>query len=1659
MTGVPLANDQFGKGHRTQALVRVASVGIVLILTLSSLALMLPSVCSDPDDIDNPDNTRSLIWEFEEPADYVLSDAQVADGLGSLLLHDESAEEDTKEAFDQGVRKDNISTEALPDSIVLDVSNIEVHSLNIQPGAEGIDSYISEATTSSNFGADISLRANSEDGDRMNIVMWFDISALPSDVVIHDATLWLYLTGGRTQELVLKAYPLTRDFDEMEVTWMKNISSSTWSAPGGDYDDPMFSRITVRNILGWYKIDLSRMVELWAKGTIANKGLILVPAVTTGDTLKEFRSSDDGSVPSERPLLSINYSQPGVLGTYESRALGPGVNTTFTTVNWSCTTVSFASDEFSGAALSPKWSWLNDPFADDGAYDVGENRSGWIHVEGSPKTDLTNNRIDANFLNQNITGNFASETRVETFFAASTMGAGLLVANDMLSWAAIYVINITDTIYVFVKVGEGGEATMVSQTLWGNTSAYLRIERTGSMIALEYGSDGESWIPAYTYTPPVPFSSRLKVGMCVLSGTANIGAVAEFDYCRIDPLDALDTAVLRARTGNSSLLTDPSWTSWSEELEPEVVLQRIAQYMQYSVVMECPYDWCSPAFSAFTCCYEHFSSEGTIETIEYTVMDFSRWYTIAMEDDASVGSILYSWSSDNGMTWSTYVEGGSYSIYAAEPSIRIRIHLTTDNTAYTPTVDRVEVLYVTALMSFYVIAPSQVVAGDAFSVTLYARDESNATMTAWRGTVNLNATDSEGLEDATEELLVTEAYISSLGYVTVLDERYNCAETIRIRASAGDVFGLSGPITVLPGPAQGVSISPVVDALIEFRDYEFVATGYDEFANPIHGLEFTWYADAALGSLTVDGGTAILHTGASGGEGVLRVTCQEWTASLEIRLIRESTPPEFVSEIPVQHVVEDSEEWTLDLTPYVFDAEDGADGLRWYITNETLVIIGQGENVTGDMNLTFGTVPDAFGTNELDLFIVDSVGMSNSTRMIVEVEPVNDRPTIDHIPPLVVTFDQGYIYDFSNYVHDVDDPKEMLRLDVDEASKPYATPNLLQITFDYPESLNGTTLYVIVTVSDEAELSSYTVVQVTVSDDRVPVPEKALPDVTVDQGDTARWCFDLDEYFTDPDGDVLFFSWSCDHVEVVINANHTVDFLAPIDWHGEDQVVFRASDPAGARAEQWMKVTVLHINQPPFIQPVPDLGVRYDQRYEFDLKPYLSDPDGAVDSLVISTNDSHIAVLGTVLSMLYPQSMNGLEVPVLLTASDESLHAYRSINITVSDNSPPVAGELPDHEFMEDGPPLAYPTDGWLGDFFTDLEDPDELTFYAFTSPNHVGANVSRGRVLFTPTPDYYGTSWLTLRAADTDGGIAERSVVLTVIPTPDAPVLWLPNSLLIEFGKQVAYDLSLNVTDPDPEDEDFTFQVSSNVDGLGFAVLGSVLVLDFPEWFMDGYETSRTIEMAVTVTDPSELSDTQVVSVTVYRSVESGRDNVWLWATIFVLGGTALGSALVAARTRKRPFVIRDMMLIHNDGFLMARHAAVHKGEVDEQILSGMLTAVLNFVEDSMDTTHDQLKTFGFRDMKVIVKRGHNVYAAIVYEGDIPDDIEDDVASFLGKVERVYKKTIADWTGDLETDYAGMGMLIRNFVSEHSRKSNGEGGAFLKSGGLNGKQTGPTVK
>jgi regulation of enolase protein 1 (concanavalin A-like superfamily) len=1604
---------------------------------------LVPSVRSDPIPGTNADMTRTLTWDFDNPANYSTTDALVSGGFGTLSRVNETVLENTQAGYAQGAKLDNVDINTVPNSIVLDQRLRPVTTVVIQPGpADGMDTHLLQSPPDYNSGDAATMYIETINNKNVRAIMKFNLSTLPAGAVVVNATLLLnFWKSNKPNPVIFNVHAVAMDWVEMEATWNSASSTQPW-IPGGNYNPFIFYRGTITDADGWQPVDVSRLVDLWLKGTIANYGLIMVP--DNGDKTSELKyfSSSDEATPDLRPKLMVNYTLPSLTGVYESRALGPGTNSQFTLASWSNATHFGLTDEFDGTSLSTKWSWLNRP-AGVGDYDVGVTRPGWLHIRGEGNRVLSGSSIGANYLYQKVSGSFSSETHVNVSFSANPMGAGMLLENDPMAWVSFAITGTGPNTELTLQVTEQGGSASVDQIDWsGKTDAYLRLNKSGGSISAYYSGDGLTWVLVRTFVPTLPYMDSFRLGLCVFSGTSFQRPDAYFDYFRATPIGSPIDMQVEARLGNSTTLTDPSWEAWAPlSSESGSVLGRPAKYIQYRVTLTSTQSCVSPQFSGFECHYERCSPDGVIITQDLAISHFKRWLTITTTEQLIGGTISYFYSVDHGSTWNS-LQVGSNSITDAAPYIMLVAAIHSTDTLLSPKVDRLVAQYAVAATSFYMVTPATVVAGQPFSFTLEAKDETNATIEHWTGNVDLNARDATGAGPATSELIVTSAWISLSGRVVVANEAYAVKETIRIMASADGVFGLSEPIVFQSSALGAINITPAATSIPEFSHQEYTAIGYDLFWNQVAGMDFDWTADPAIGILNTTTGSSVnLTTGAGRQEGLLTATNGTISGTLLLSVVPPMFRPEFTGPIPNQVKDEDFGTWTLNISAFVSDFEDGWSDMRWYTTNEKLITVS-GENRTGNMEIGFTTKKDQWGTDVLGLVIVDSDGQTASTTVNVTINPINDAPTIDHITPLVVKHDVDYAYNFRYYIEDVDTPYESLVLTVDGASASYATIRWLTITFNYPLALNGTTQYVVVTVSD-GDKSAPTVVKITVTDDNVPESQR-LPDLTMKQGEAMIGPFNLDNYFTDQDADVLYFASGCDHIKVVIQPNHTVDFYAPLDWWGQEYIIFIATDPHGARTEQAMSVTVLHVNQPPTIAGVPDLKVRFDSRYDFDLAPYIWDPDNSIDTLSIGTDDTHIAVIGTTISLLYPQSMNGTRVQVVISVSDGELADSMTINVTISDDYPPYVrpapNNPPDHSFLEDNE-ISYPMVGSLSDFFADAEGAGALTFYAFSSSPNVTATaieIAPGSwsIDFVADPYYNGFSVFTIRATDTEGSIVEYTVNLEVVPVPNAPVLEiLPKHITLVEGTQISIDLSQNVTDPDLDDTQFNFQAISEYVPEYIVMRSGVLVLEFQD-FLGSSEESRTFEITIRVTDSSGLSDSDTLTITVVRAppVHAARDNPWLYVGMVAMAGAAIGMLLFAVSRRKKPFVVQDMMLIHNDGFLINRLAHHAEGEIDQDIMSGMLTAVLNFVEDSMGSSADSLKTFGFKEYQVLVSRGQKVFAAVVFKGDLPGDIDKPMKEFIDTVERVYKKKLANWTGDIETDFAGVEVLIQGFVKENSK-------------------------
>ncbi len=1633
---------------------RARSVLVSAVLALMFLSPIIPlssQVASDPGVVDNGDYTKSVFWNFTDSSSYLLSNATVSGGLGMLQLVNDSVVEDTTAQYLLGTAA-NIDLQAIADGLVINDTSLAVQTMTLQPAAEGDDNYLDEwfpAWCPDTNGLTLNPEYDPvpSSSHRARIVMHFDLSAVPAGATVVDARLWLYERPSKADPIVCTFHALNASFDDTTVSWR-----SPWGKPGGDFSVESFLNVTIDGANGWHDFDMTRLVDLWTRGAIANHGFIIVPRNEDFDGSKNFVDGDVTNKPEERPKLVLNYTLGTVNGTYESQPLGPGTNTTFTLANWTDGIVSKATDEFSGPTLS-RWNWTNDPTMAGGSLNF--DRPGWLNVTGSQQTILGNESQGCNYLHQNITGNFRAEMSLQGYFSADAMGAGLLIRSDSLAWLAFYSTGIPGNGALVIKAFNGSAISTLFSVPWTATNAFLRIDRVVGTYQLFSSPDGAAWTTVFSFTPVFDFRYTVTAGLCVFSGGLASNPVVEFDFFRIQRIGQNPTASMKIRTGNSTSLADPSWQPWGTSVSPSsgCLINQTGQYLQYQVTLETGWEWLSPTFSGLTFHHEHYLPGGTISTLNLYPIDLESWDTMTVIQDVSSGRVEYSYSSDAGNSWQSLGTGSSFALGISQPSMMLRMVFTSFDGLTTPTIDSIELVYSVSITSFRVTGPSSGTAGEDFPMTIEALDPLGNTATAWNGTVALQALDATGTYPAPGVLNVTSAYVPLGGMLALWSQGYNLAATIRILVTAGSVSGISAPITIRAGAAASLTLEPANATMFEDTSESFTATARDQLGNIIEDATYTWTVEASLGTLNSTSGRVVqLTVGARYTEGFLNVSYGGILVSRWIDVVPTRFAPTFTSSLPDQVKDEDSGDWTLDMSAIVTDIEDAVSNLSWFATNESIVTV-HGENITGNLVITFSTIDDVFGSAYVNIFVVDSDGMWGMTTVYVEIMPVNDAPTFDLVDPLVVRYGVAYVYDLTHYIHDSDNSYSELTLSVDSESVPYTrTDDTMSITFIYPQSLEGATRSVIVTVIDLDGGYSSTAILVTVSADQPPLQNQMLPGVELDEGTTLEDCALLADYFHDPDGDPLTYEALCDHSTIGISSEGVLNVTAPTDWYGVEYAIIRAVDPSGARAEGAMRITVRQVNYPPVIAGVPDLMVHYDYAYTIDLAPYVSDSDEEFEAMTYSADDHHCTFTGSVMTVYYPIGMNNTVNNVTITVSDGGLSDSCMIYITVSANYPPGLSsgtQLPDHSFQEDIP-TQYPMAYGLEHYFWDQEDMEMLMFEVFSLNSNITAHASddglyNWKVDFATPPDYYGASSFVIRAIDSEGAIFERTIALDVVPVPDAPRLSFPDVFNVTEGQQTIMNLVLYVTDPDSsfESQDFTFQIaavgdtgSDTDDYLDYIrILPGVFVFDFPVDFVD-HGKAKTFDVEITVTDQDGKVATTALTITVEK-VASKSDSLMLIAML-ATAGVAAGMFVVMTKMRRKPFVIRDMMLIHNDGFLIGRYAGHShiEGEIDEDILSGMLTAVLNFVEDSMISNQDGLKTFGFKEFQVLVKRANKFFAAIVFEGDLPDNIDGPLSDFLGTFERVYKKKIMDWTGDIDTDFAGVEVLIKSFVKEHSKRS-----------------------
>jgi parallel beta-helix repeat protein len=818
--------------------------------------------------------------------------------------------------------------------------------------------------------------------------------------------------------------------------------------------------------------------------------------------------------------------------------------------------------------------------------------------------------------------------------------------------------------------------------------------------------------------------------------------------------------------------------------------------------------------------------------------------------------------------------------------------------------------------------------------------------------------------------------------------------------------------------------------------HAFVVQVFDRFGNYVPNVEVWFNVSAGGGSLDTtnpvfsdDLGRAQTNLTLGATAGTNTVTTEisgGGTKQVTFTAFGLSNEPVINTLVSNVELLEDDPPFTLDLSAHAMDDVDPSQDLMWFVTdsdNSLYTVSGQGTDT-----LVITTKPNEFGNDMVTLWVMDSDGLQDSQSLWINITPVNDKPFFFPEPPdLTITGDVPYTFDYGPYIHDVDN--EISELAIITSVSEATSSAEHKVIYTYPSSMIGQQVFVILILGDGLDDASE-VIQVNITDDNVPVVIGDIPDVTMYEGETRLFVFDLDDYFDDPDGDAIYFSYGYSHINIKINENHSVDFIAESNWFGTETVTFRASDPDHAIAEDTITVMVIPRNDPPWISGVPDLVVRYNSTYQFDVTPYISDVDNTSSELGLSflefsggdwVESEHIRIsAGNNLKMVvnYSEVHLGAVIRVMIEVSDGMASANDIINITVSEDWPPeLVREIPDAVFYEDEQVSNHIN---VHDHFT---DPDGDTLFYTYGQVHVRIIIHPdGSVDLYADPNWFGTENITLRAADPHGALSEDIIMVTVLPVNDVPMLMQVPDQVGVVGETWIMDLGQYLSDVDNNITELEIMCDSSY----IIVAGTVLIFQYPADMKEDM-------VEVTVRDPGNTSAATVFNITLAKAGiagEGGVDIVQYLLTIILIIVILAAILILYAYQRGRYEVEELFLVIAESGNLISHSYQGEKELEDRDIMASMFTAVQDFISDSFDPEdHSKvpLKIMEIGDKKVMIERGEYTYLAAVFRGGIWR-MASKIKATVANLEVEYGDKLKDWTGALE-DLEGIDKHLDNLM------------------------------
>jgi len=390
-----------------------------------------------------------------------------------------------------------------------------------------------------------------------------------------------------------------------------------------------------------------------------------------------------------------------------------------------------------------------------------------------------------------------------------------------------------------------------------------------------------------------------------------------------------------------------------------------------------------------------------------------------------------------------------------------------------------------------------------------------------------------------------------------------------------------------------------------------------------------------------------------------------------------------------------------------------------------------------------------------------------------------------------------------------------------------------------------------------------------------PIVVNPIDDIVVEEDSGLFMLSDLNDVFSDIDGDMLNFSFvnDVDELNLEIDENNILFIDPDPDFSIEDgiDIIVRAEDPDGEFIIDIFHLTVLPVNDPPVVvQEIEDMEVDQDAGWVgiADLDDVFFDVDG--DELFFGIADA-------------PEELN-MQIDnnnVLSFEADWDFHNENGMEITIiaEDN----AGATAEDVFILVIIPVNI-EDFWVNPIEdlivnedpgrVDIADLDEvfifrngreLMFMLAGAPEEINMDIDQNSVLFINPDENYNLPngvEITVTAESEEGSIAEDNFILTIRSVNDAPIVINPiEDIIVEEDPGLVFIADLDDVFFDVDGDELFYLLENEVEEINFEIDEDNVIFFDPE---NNFNLEDGVDITVIAEDPGGLSVADVFMITI---------------------------------------------------------------------------------------------------------------------------------------------------------------------------------------------------